>query len=31
MIIGSANPVPRRSASKVNTTGTKPPKIAAWW
>ena len=31
MIIGSANPVPRRSANKVNTTGTKPPKIAPWW
>jgi class 3 adenylate cyclase len=31
MIIGSANPVPRCSARKVNTSGTKPPKIAAWW
>jgi hypothetical protein len=29
MIIGSANPVAKRSARKVNTTGTKPPKIAA--
>jgi hypothetical protein len=30
MIIGSANPVPKRSARNVSTNGTKPPKIA-WW
>jgi hypothetical protein len=31
MIIGLANPVPKRSARNVSTNGTKPPKIAAWW
>jgi hypothetical protein len=31
MIIGSANLVPKRSARNVSTSGTKPPKSAAWW